>query len=84
MVRNLFLTLKHVGDGCAVANTTYSIWANTSREVETQLDSITEQTAWLKKLTSSTGSLTYLIWIALGPGNHGSKVHSKRWELSYL
>ena len=56
MVRNLFLTLKNVGDGCAVANTTCSIWANTSREVETQLDNITEQTAWLKKLTSSTGS----------------------------
>lgn len=77
--------LAEQGDVCAVVTTTCYTWINKPGEVESQLHKTTEQSTWLKKVTLSTGCfLTYLILIALGLGDHGSKVHSRHWGLSCL
>ena len=56
-----------------MANTTRYIWINTSEEVKTQLHTITEQAIWLTRIIPLAGlSLTYLILISLGLGDHGS------------
>lgn len=39
---------------CAVADTPCCTWINTAGDVETQLYKITNQAAWLKKVTPST------------------------------
>ena len=62
---------------CAIANTTCYTWIHTSEEAQTQLYKITEPATWLSKLTPSAGSLTYLILISLGLGDHGSNLHPK-------
>ena len=41
---------------CDVARTTYCTWINTSEEIETQLYKVTEQSTWLKKVTTSAES----------------------------
>lgn len=52
-------------------------WINTSG---TQLHKITDQTIWLKKVTPSVGSLTYLILVGLGL-EYDFEVHSKHLKL---
>ena len=58
-----------------MVNTTCCTWINTSMETETQLLRITEQATWLRKVTPSIRSLTYLILIDVCLGDHGSKGH---------
>ena len=48
-----------------------------------QLHKITEQATRLKRrLLQEACSLIYLVSINLDPGDHGSNIHSKYWELS--
>ena len=59
-------------------------WTEISGEVETQLRKITEQASWLKKVTLSVGSFFDLILIGFSLRDHGSEVHSRNRELSYI
>lgn len=60
----------------AVTTTTCCTWIETLGKLS--------QASWFKLTPSTASSLTYLILIGLGLGDHGSKVHSRHWELSCL
>lgn len=59
----------------AVANTTRCSWVDTSREVETQLQKITEQASWLNKVTPLMAVFLWLVrfWLVWVLGNRAPK-----------
>lgn len=69
----------------SLANTTWGTWISTFGEVKAQLCKMTKQAICLKGDSLNRVFLGLnLIWIGFGYEDHGSKMPSKHWELSYL